>query len=317
MALDHRALELPRDPASVRHARVWVAERMRGIGRDDLVDAATLGVSELVTNAILHTESSIVVQLRGTQRHPRLEVRDSSRRPPRVNGDMTAEDHLLSTVGRGLALVAMYAAAWGSEIAGGGKLVWFEPAAETGEGGDPTGDVYDLDVIVDDLLGDELLGDDPDLNEGVPIHLLNMPVQVFLDYRASYDELMRELRILTLPAGTDHLMAREISALSVQVERDRRRAEGGERLDRAIADGANRTDVDYLVPAGTPARMGRMRDLLEEADEFCRKEELLVMAPTAQQTAMRRWYFGEFARQGQGADPTPWPGGLVVDQPVR
>src|SRR5690242_10226247 len=113
---DEHVLELPREPASARRARAWVTEQLSTLGRSDLVDAAALGVSELVTNAILHTESPIVVQLRGTPSHPRIEVRDSSKRPPRINGNMTAEESLLSTVGRGLGLVAMHASTWGSEV---------------------------------------------------------------------------------------------------------------------------------------------------------------------------------------------------------
>ena len=50
------------------------------LGRDDLADAAQLGVSELVTNAILHADPPIAVRLGGTRSHPRVEVHDSSAR---------------------------------------------------------------------------------------------------------------------------------------------------------------------------------------------------------------------------------------------
>ena len=57
------ALELVPEPRSVRRARAWVVGELETIGRGDLADAAELGVSELVTNAILHANPPIVVRL--------------------------------------------------------------------------------------------------------------------------------------------------------------------------------------------------------------------------------------------------------------
>ena len=56
-------LLLDPEPQSVRRARVWVGGELERIGRPDLVDAAELGVSELVTNAILHAEPPITVRV--------------------------------------------------------------------------------------------------------------------------------------------------------------------------------------------------------------------------------------------------------------
>ena len=52
------------------------------IDRDDLVECAELGVSELVTNAVLHGSPPIKVRVRGTWEHPRVEVIDGSTEPP-------------------------------------------------------------------------------------------------------------------------------------------------------------------------------------------------------------------------------------------
>ena len=94
-------LELVPEPQSVRRARVWVVSELATIGRDDLADAAELGVSELVTNAILHADPPIVVRVGGTAAHPRVEVHDNSPAPPKARS-MTADERLLATVGRGL-----------------------------------------------------------------------------------------------------------------------------------------------------------------------------------------------------------------------
>ena len=305
---DEHVLELPREPASARTARAWVTDRLRTLGRDDLVETAALGVSELVTNAILHTDSGVTVQLRGTTDHPRIEVLDRSRLPPRVNAEMDEEEFLLSTVGRGLALVALHAATWGSEIAADGKLVWFEPAREARSDGDLSGDVYDWVEVVEDLL---TASNDP--VDRLTVRLLDMPVQVFAHHRIHYNELLRELRLLALADASVGPLAQDLTELSVEVERDRRRSGGVDRLAEAAAAGLDRADLAYAVPSDAPARMARLLELLEDADEFCTSQRLLAITPGEQAVALRRWYLGEFVRQAHGLEPLPWPGGFTVE----
>src|ERR1700712_1201977 len=132
--LTKRSLVLPASPPSVRLARSWVSKILAEIGREDLVDAAQLGVSELVTNALIHSQPPLSVRLRGTVDHPRIEVVDSSPVPPQrapVAPEPEEVDDLnLTTFGRGLDLVAMMSSRWGSDLAhdGRSKSVWFEPS---------------------------------------------------------------------------------------------------------------------------------------------------------------------------------------------
>ncbi|MDX6302375.1 MAG: hypothetical protein QOF53_3589 [Nocardioidaceae bacterium] len=302
------ALELRPEPRSVRDARMWVAGELATLGREDLTDAARLGVSELVTNAILHATPPISVRLGGTPVHPRVEVHDSSAAPPAIR-DMSDDARLLATVGRGLGIVAMYSTTWGAEVSPHGKIVWFEPASEDHLPDDEVpGDVYDLTGVIDDLLGQ---AGEP--QERVRIRLLGMPVRVFAHYRLWYEELRRELRLLSLNHGTEYPVARELSELTLQVEQQRRQARGVERLDAAITSDDDRADLAYDVPAAAPATMGRLRQVLEDADEFCREQRLLTPAPTPQLLSLRDWYLGEFVRQGAGEEPLPWPGGYVVE----
>jgi anti-sigma regulatory factor (Ser/Thr protein kinase) len=302
------ALELLADPRSVRDARRWVAGELATLGRDDLTDAATLAVSELVTNAILHATPPITVRVGGTPVHPRVEVHDSSAAPPALR-DLSDDDRLLATVGRGLGIVAMYSTTWGAEVSPSGKIVWFEPAPEDHlPDGHARGDVYDLTGTIDDLLGQE-----SEPQERVRICLLGMPVRVFAYYRLWYEELRRELRLLSLNHGSDYPVARELSELTLQVEQERRQARGVERLDAAITSDDDRADLVYDVPASAPATMARLRRVLEEADAFCREQRLLTPAPTPQLLALRNWYLTEFERQGAGEDPLPWTGGYTVE----
>jgi len=304
-------LELSPEPQSVRRARSWIVAQLAAIGRDDLSDAAELGVSELVTNAILHADPPIVVRVGGTTTHPRVEVHDTSTAPPRVRA-MSDDERLLATVGRGLGIVAMFSTTWGAEVSSHGKVVWFEPAAEVtaplGEAA-AKGEVFDLSEIVDERLA--TVGEPAEL---ITVRLLGMPVQVFAYYRIWYDELRRELRLLALNHGADYPLARELSELTLQVEQERRQASGTDRLDAAIAAGQDRVDLEYHVPASAGTTMGRLLALLEDVDVFCHEQRLLTLAPNAQQIALREWYLGEFTAQAQGAAPTPWSGSYAVQE---
>ncbi|QWZ08046.1 ATP-binding protein [Nocardioides panacis] len=305
-------LVLEPEPRSVRRARVWVIEALSAIGRSDLGDAAELGVSELVTNAILHADPPITVRVGGTVAHPRVEVHDTSPAPPRIR-DMNDDDRLLATVGRGLGIVATYSTSWGAEVTPRGKVVWFEPAGEdVGEGPAPVGEVFDLGGYVEQRLAG---AGEP--AERLAVHLLSMPVQVFAHYRGWYEELRRELRLLALNHGRVYPLASELSALTLQVEQERRQAVGLDRLDAAIAAGEQRVDLVYRVPVTAGETMGRLRELLEEADVFCREQRLLTLEPTAQQLALRTWYLGEFTRQAAGEQPVPWSGSLSVEADPR
>jgi anti-sigma regulatory factor (Ser/Thr protein kinase) len=306
-------LEIAPEPRSVREARVWVTGELDAIGREDLTDSAALGVSELVTNAILHADPPIVLRLGGTATHPRVEVHDTSPVPPMVR-NMTAADRVLATIGRGLGIVAMYSSTWGAEISTGGKVVWFEPAAEPTftEDVTATGDVFDLSEVVAQRLSAEGSAIDR-----VTVRLIGMPVRVFGRYRLWYEELRRELRLLALNHGEDYPLAKELSEITLQVEAERRQAVGIDRLNAAIAEGLERVDLEYVVPAGAGRTMTRLMELLEEVDVFCREQRLLTLAPNPQQLELRRWYLGEFGRQTAGEAPQPWTGSVVVQDPDR
>jgi anti-sigma regulatory factor (Ser/Thr protein kinase) len=121
-------LPLTAAPESVGAGRRFVQATLRDWGQEALADTAQLLVSELVTNAVLHAKTgpTVVVRLGGDV--IRIEVLDGSSRLPRAKGYGVE-----SSTGRGLLLVDRMAASWGTEIRpGGGKVVWFELALESG-----------------------------------------------------------------------------------------------------------------------------------------------------------------------------------------
>ena len=311
MPLNLRALPLDADPEAVKQARSWVRSILGRLDRDDITESAELAVSELVTNAILHGTPPISVRVRGTRDHPRVEVRDSSNRPPEVNVEMADEEHLLATFGRGLGLVALHSSAWGAELAPDGKVVWFEPAEEPRLAGDLSGEVFDLDQTVQERIDASGLPDNP-----IRIRVLDVPVALFGRFRQRYNELGRELRLLSLAHGQDYPIARELTEVFLQVEQERRLTRGLERLEHAEAEGLDRVDLDLLVPQTSPETSRRLLETLERADEFCREQRLLVLAATPQEAAMQRWWLSEFSRQAAGEEPTPWPGPFAVEEPA-
>jgi hypothetical protein len=217
---------------------------------------------------------------------------------------MTDEDRLLSTVGRGLGLVALYSSTWGADVSAGGKVVWFEPATEPDPESGYDGEVFDFEQVVEERLAGTMPPE-----EQFTVELLGMPVRLFAQFRGWYVDLRRELRLLSLAHGDDYPVAEELSELGLQVEQERRLAHGVEDLDRAVREGRDRVDLEYHVPVTAGDTMRRLRELLDSADRFCRDQRLLSLARTPQQKRLTDWYLGQFARQAAGDAPQPWSGG--------
>ena len=90
----------------------------------DVADVAELLASELVTNALIHTEHGAVVTATVEDSRLHVEVQDFMAGLP-VSDVPSAPD--LGTSGRGLILVERLADAWGVRTAQGvGKVIWFE-----------------------------------------------------------------------------------------------------------------------------------------------------------------------------------------------
>jgi anti-sigma regulatory factor (Ser/Thr protein kinase) len=115
------------DLPAVAESRKVMRDALRGWGVPGLSDTAELLTSELVTNALQHTDHGAVLTatlspgIAPRSRRLRVEVRDFVARHPRLRspGDQV-------TSGRGLLLVQALADAWGVHPEGTGKVVWFE-----------------------------------------------------------------------------------------------------------------------------------------------------------------------------------------------
>ncbi len=104
------------------HARRFSARTLRSWDVVAEADTVLLVVSELVTNALVHTQGPVRVDLTLAADRLRVTVSDSSPRSPAKPVVVDWE----STGGRGLFLVEALSSAWGSVPVGGGKQVWSE-----------------------------------------------------------------------------------------------------------------------------------------------------------------------------------------------
>ncbi|MFJ9850637.1 SpoIIE family protein phosphatase [Streptomyces sp. NPDC101150] len=111
-------------PDAVMHARRFTARTLRSWQVTQEMDVALLVVSELVTNAIAHTQGEVRLDLTLAADRLRIAVNDASPRAPvkPVSVDWEA------TGGRGLLLVEAMSVSWGSVPLSGGKQVWSEVA---------------------------------------------------------------------------------------------------------------------------------------------------------------------------------------------
>ncbi|MFK4108408.1 ATP-binding protein [Streptomyces sp. NPDC002176] len=114
------------DLAAVPEARRELRALLRHWDRPDRTGVAELLTSELVTNALVHTDDDAILTAVVSPRGLRVEVRDFVARGPLMRTPEPDED----TNGRGLILVQSLADAWGVRAHAVGKSVWFELGAE-------------------------------------------------------------------------------------------------------------------------------------------------------------------------------------------
>jgi len=120
----HAACRLAPDITSISAARRY-AQSIIGDEPVAGLDVVALLITEVVTNAVVHARTPIVMTVQVTGGTIRVEVHDEDSTLPVVQRAAPYQPG-----GRGLAIVAGFADAWGVEAAPpNGKTVWFEVAS--------------------------------------------------------------------------------------------------------------------------------------------------------------------------------------------
>lgn len=150
----------------------------------------------------------------------------------------------------------------------------------------------------------------------VEVQLRNLPVAVLVASREHHDELMREFRLMALsdavPASSaPRRLVDLIEILGVRYAASAARPDA--EVDAALARGQASIDLTYHVPAAVGHAAQVLDELMREADELCRAEQLLTLSRSQLMIEFAQWYLRCFVDQIAGQPPEPWAGPAVPD----
>ena len=147
---------------------------------------------------------------------------------------------------------------------------------------------------------------DVDLHE---VHLLDVPVDVWVRATSHQDALQREFDIIRSDLGPDALPNRLMNLVDQLDGRFRSYGDPGYDQLRAAAErGEQHVDVTFTVPTDASIGAAQLGAMLREVDEFCLNgHELLTLATPRPLVIFREWFLGEFTRQiDRGLEPIGW-----------
>lgn len=153
--------------------------------------------------------------------------------------------------------------------------------------------------------------DESDETDLRTVRLLQLPIALFLRAREHHDELIREFTLMAIRSNGTALpprlrelvdiLGRRFGASTSRADMER---------DAAIERGDATVDLTYHVPASFADDLKMLTQLMDDADDFCRMETLLTLPRDPSMVAFGHWYNGEFLRQIDGLQATPWNGPL-------
>jgi serine phosphatase RsbU (regulator of sigma subunit) len=284
----------------VPQVRSFVAQELRRLGRDQLVDDAVLVASELAANAMLHAGGVAAVSVTEVDGEVRLELHDRTRVPP-----VMARHSTEAMTGRGLRLVASLSTAWGSEPTEQGKIVW----ATLSEDHRPS---FAADDVLD-FWADEDWGalDPPAVRYKVTLG--DVPTPLLLSAKAHVDNLVREFTLAArgAEAGVSATVPPHLATLIETVVTRFSEARGSIKRQAVAAanQGLSHVRLELMLPATAADAGEEYLRALDEADAYCHAARLLTIESSPQHRLFRRWYVGELVLQlraaSRGDEPPP------------
>ena len=283
-------------PASVPAVRRFVDDALTTWGRDDLVDDVGLSVTELATNATLHSQGTFFdVELRASQDAVRVAVVDTGSMPAQSialradldgPGDDDLDLDLESMTGRGLFIVSSLASAWGIDDLPGGTRVWadfttrdtYEPRQPVLSPAPPAASRLDDTTRV--------------------IRLLDCPPDLLLAHDDNLADIARELSLYA--ASHSDREAGRIAEQIVGVVRASAMSWDAARLvaRQAVHDGKDVVDVAIATdPTLLPPRVNAIRQAILAAEAMADQGLLMTMPAPAPVQAWRDWAEREMVEQ--------------------
>lgn len=272
-------------------------------------------MSELVTNAALHAQTSVELRLAAQGTELRVEVRD-------VNETLPRQRHYgeQATTGRGMALVAAVADSCGVTPLPDGKAVWFtllpfEPA-------EPSVDellaAWDEELWVIPVLDDAERGASPAPLRTV--HLQGIPPTLWLATRQHHDALLRELAVYQarhddVPIDNANVeVARQTvsDAVVAAIEAAQRTGPARSLLPPGhpspLSPAPTPFDTDLRVSPEAGFAAAALQDALDAAERLAHQGKLLAFPGQPELVAVRDWLCEQVQSQLQGVAPRPWVG---------
>jgi anti-sigma regulatory factor (Ser/Thr protein kinase) len=296
--------QLPAELSSVVAARRLVDSAVASwsVGENVAQDAA-LVVSELVTNAVLHTGTVLSVRVRRLEPGVRLEVKDGSTQPPVVVTDRPAD--LLAThfmTGRGLALLAATADRWGSDPLPDGKTVW----AEVGTGRHRSAAA--VPSLRSSAVPEFASAAAAAAAAGRMVHMIAVPVRLLIESVRQFADLQREMQVVGLDhSGPNELVALAESNREISAHIGGLRQAGAEVAEAALARGEPIIDFDVEVADEAVEAFDRLGSLMRQINGALGRRHLLSMPPSEEVVAYRTWYRDEISSQLEGRAPRRCP----------
>ena len=270
------------EPASVGRARRLVAAAIAATGHDELVDVATLLVSEVVTNSVLHAGTEIRLRCQPSRTGIRVEVFDRSTLVPGIRHYAPE-----ATTGRGLALVSALAASWGVECEDDGKTLWFE----LGDGEGPDDASLSPGVVAEPPVGTEV---------ALVVELRGASPRLVAATIEHGDALLRERALVALGGEFDDVRPEGWQLPQFDVSPILEAAEAAE------AAGQSKADLTLDLPAGADiAAVERLR-LVDHADALARDGRLLSAPALPEVAVCRHWLYTQIAEQAAGFPAQAW-----------
>ncbi len=147
-------------------------------------------------------------------------------------------------------------------------------------------------------------------DELVRVDLLQLPLDVWQRTQEHVDGLLREFALIVQDAEARAATPGRLLGLVQELSAGYGHFSQSQRIEMeaALERGEMSIDLTYQLPAGAAGAAHALGDMLDEADDYCRRgDHLLTLATPPEELRFRHWFIDEFVDQIGGAPPTPWP----------
>lgn len=294
-------------PSSVPTCRRFVEEALASWHRPELLDDLVLCVSELSTNATLHSGSGYYdVELAALGDAVRLVVVDggatsaraiAARADTHLDDVVRGEDRLATEgmTGRGLFIVSALAEAWGIEDTDRGTMVWadFRAVGALAKPSTPRVSAVRPDEVPPAGL--------------MVVRLEQCPPGLLLAHDENLADIVRELQLMGEEAGP--VAARVLGDISGVVRQSAVSWDAARLQARsAVQCGEAYVDVAVLASPQLPEVVRRLRAAVDTAERLAADGVLMTLPAPEPVQRVRSWMEEEMlAQTTHGAAPVPYP----------